>query len=103
MGQLRQGHPVQGTEGGLDEAVDDVGRRALPVPERVPHVLRRHRAVIAGELVIGDQHPVHPAQGRGQVQLAGHVEDLGFHPGQHLDSRRGPELAHRGHELRHPG
>jgi len=41
-----------------------------------------HRAVVGGELVVGDQHQVGAVQGGREVEPAGGVEDLGLDAGQ---------------------
>jgi hypothetical protein len=102
VSELRDGHQLQGAHRRGDQAVDDLGRGALPAGELGPDVRRVDRATVARELVVGDQHPVHPAHVVGQVQRPLHVDDLGFYGGQDLESGPGAQGGHGGHEIRHP-
>src|SRR6202012_3872977 len=61
------------------------------------------RPVRCGEPVVGDQDQIHSGVQTGwQVEVAGGVEDLGFHPGQHPQPGLPAVRRHGRGELRHP-
>ena len=63
----------------------DLPRGDQTAGDRVAHLARMDRPEITGKLVIGDQDDVGPPSVVRQVQPAGPVQDLGLHPGQHLE------------------
>ena len=102
MGELWAGYLIQGPGGGGNEAVDHLRRGALARGQLGPDISRVHRAGRTGELVVGDQHPAHPGQPLRQVEVPLAVQDLGLHPGHHLEPGHRPQRGHRGGVVRHP-
>ena len=95
------GH-LQGVGRRLDQALDHLRLGYLTARDRAAHLAGVDRPEVRGKLMISDQDEICPGGAGRQVQPPGPVQDLGFHPGQHVESGHGPHRVHGGQELRHP-
>ena len=104
--QLRPADGVHRADRGGDQHLDHVGRVQARL-DPLPGGPRAPRAVRAGDLVVGEQHPVGPVRraergehlGRG-VDGAGRVEDLRLDAGEHRQTVDRRQRADRREELR---
>ncbi len=105
MGQLSAGRQLHGADASGDEQVERV-RRTQAVGQPAARLLRRPRAVRAGELVIADHDRVHAAwthhEVRRDVHRAGRIQQLGLDAGQNREPVGDTGRRNRIEEFRDP-